>query len=127
NRRPEVGGHHYLPKPFHLRELLARVRSVLRRAALRAAEKSSGPRPRARFGDWTLDLASRELLSPSGDDVRLTTGEFELLSALVSHASQVLSRDLLLAPSRDREAGPFVRTIDVQVGRLRRKLEDDPK
>ena len=70
---------------------------------------------------------SRELLSPSGEDVRLTTGEFELLAALVNHANQVLSRDRLLDLSRHREAGPFDRTIDVQVGRLRRKLEDDPK
>ena len=123
----EMGADDYLPKPFHLRELLARVRSVLRRAASRAAEKTEGSRPRARFADWVLDLSSRELLSPSGEDVRLTTGEFELLSALVNHANQVLSRDRLLDLSRHREAGPFDRTIDVQVGRLRRKLEDDPK
>ena len=73
-----------------------------------------------------LDLASRELYSPSGEEVRLTTGEFELLAALVGHPNQVLSRDRLLDLSRHREAGPFDRTIDVQVGRLRRKLKDDP-
>jgi len=123
----EMGADDYLPKPFHLRELLARVKSVLRRVQSRTGDTATTVRARVRFSGWNLDLSSRELISPSGGEVRLTTGEFDLLAAFVNNANQVLSRDRLLDLARNREAGPFDRTIDVQVGRLRRKLEDDPQ
>ena len=123
----EMGADNYLPKPFHLRELLAQVKSVLRRVQNRTGDTPHQARPRARFAGWNLDLSSRELVSPAGEEVRLTTGEFDLLAAFVNNANRVLSRDRLLDLARNREAGPFDRTIDVQVGRLRRKLGDDPQ
>ncbi len=121
----EMGADDYLTKPFHLRELLARIKSVGRRAV--TANSSASRRLRLRFAGWNLDLAAHELSSPAGERVRLTSGEFDLLVAFVTNPNQVLSRDQLLDLVCERDAGPFERTVDVQVGRLRRKLDDDPK
>jgi DNA-binding response OmpR family regulator len=124
----EMGADDYLPKPFNLRELLARVKSVLRRVQSATEPRPTTPqRQRVRFSGWELDLASRELTSPAGEPIRLTTGEFDLLAVFVANANQILSRTRLLDLARNRESGPFDRTIDVQVGRLRRKIEDDPQ
>jgi two-component system, OmpR family, response regulator len=123
----EMGADYYVPKPYHQRQLLAAVRSVLRRTSTQTKEMQTPSRSKARFADWTLDLSSRELYSPSGKEVELTTGEFDLLAAFVNNPNQVLTRDRLLDLTRDREGGPEDRTIDVQVGRLRRKLKIDPK
>ena len=126
----ELGADDYVTKPFDLRELLARVTAVLRRTAPVAAGAHVGantPPERLHFEGWTLDAAARCLVDPAGAEVALTTGEFELLVTFVRHAGRVLSRDFLLEQTRGREAGPFDRTIDVQVGRLRKKLEIDPE
>jgi two-component system OmpR family response regulator len=123
----EMGADDYLAKPFHLRELLARVKSVVRRTESAPAEGTAGTESsRLKFAGWEFDLHSRELTSPENESVRLTSGEFDLLRVFVTHPNQVMSRDRLLDLTRGREAGPFDRTIDVQVGRLRRKLNDDP-
>jgi two-component system, OmpR family, response regulator len=124
----EMGADDYLSKPFHLRELLARTKSVLRRVAAAAPREEEGhQRAHARFAGWQLDLVTRALTSPKGAEVYLTTGEFDLLAAFVAYPNQVLSRERLLDLARNRESGPFDRTIDVQVGRLRRKLGDNPQ
>ena len=125
----EVGGDDYVTKPFDLRELLARIKAVLRRIAT-ASPVAGAARPIRRFAGWQLDTAARRLVDPQGHEVALTTGEFGLLATLVENAGRVLSRDFLLEQTRGREAGPFDRTIDVQIGRLRKKLEadvDDPQ
>ena len=125
----EMGADDYLAKPFHLRELLARVKSVVRRtenAPAESAPAGGGDTSRLRFAGWEFDLHTRELTSPANESVRLTSGEFDLLKVFVTYPNQVMSRDRLLDLTRGREAGPFDRTIDVQVGRLRRKLGDDP-
>ena len=128
----EVGADDYVTKPFDLRELLARIKAVLRRLTptenmpMPAASAPPAPaRSRLCFAGWELDTAARRLTSPQGADVPLTTGEFDLLVTFAQHPGRVLSRDFLLEQTRGREAAPFDRTIDVQVGRLRKKLEPD--
>ena len=123
----EIGADDYVTKPFDLRELLARVKAVLRRTHGDAEAVSTGTtaRPKHRFAGWELDVAARRLLDPERREVALTSGEFDLLATFVDHAGRVLSRDFLLEQTRGREAAPFDRTIDVQVGRLRKKLEND--
>lgn len=126
----EIGADDYVTKPFDLRELLARIKAVLRRMvptepAPPAAAPAPPQRPRLRFAGWELDTAARRLVDAGGTEIVLTTGEFELLQVLTRHAGRVLSRDFLLEQTRGREAAPFDRTIDVLVGRLRRKLGDN--
>jgi two-component system OmpR family response regulator len=122
----EVGADDYVTKPFDLRELLARIKAVLRRVDPGEPGAAGGAlRSRLRFAGWQLDTGARRLTGPQGQDVALTSGEFDLLCAFAQHPGRVLSRDFLLERTRGREAAPFDRTVDVQVGRLRRKLEAD--
>ncbi len=121
----ELGADDYVAKPFNPRELLARIRAVLRRAGEPSVPSGAAGGSRAlRFAGWTLEPARRRLLNPEGAEVALTGGEYDLLVALVERANRVLTRDMLLDLLRGRQAGPFDRAIDVAVSRLRRKLED---
>jgi len=118
----EMGADDYLPKPFHPRELLARIRSILRRMQDRVGV---APARALRFAGWRLDIGLRHLLDEDGVAVPLSTGEFRLLHALAESANRVLSRDRLTDVLSGREAGPFDRSVDVMIGRLRRRLGDD--
>ena len=119
----EMGADDYVAKPFNPRELLARIRAVLRRAG--SGEQPAGADVLG-FENWRLDLARRELRSTDGVLQPLTAGEYELLLAFVQHPKRVLSRDQLLDLTKGRAAVPFDRSIDVQLSRLRRKIEPDP-
>jgi two-component system OmpR family response regulator len=123
----EMGADDYLPKPCNPRELLARIRSVLRRARCAPFPPPARSPKILRFDGWTLDVARRRLDSPEGLVVDLNPSEFELLVAFAEHPQQVLSREQLLDLAHSRGAAPFDRTIDIQVSRLRRKIEPDPK
>jgi two-component system OmpR family response regulator len=123
----EMGADDYLPKPFSPRELLARIKSVLRRARalpenLKQEEVSS-----FRFAGWTLDAATRNLTSPEGVVVPLSGTEFRLLRIFLDHPNRVLTRDQLIDLMLSRDASPFDRAIDVQVSRLRHRLSEDAK
>ena len=121
----DLGADDYVAKPFSPRELLSRIRAVLRRTGERRERAAPGEAPVLRFSGWLIETARRRLLSPSGVEIALTGGEYDLLLALVERPNRVLTRDMLLDLLRGRQAGPFDRTIDVAIARLRRKLEDD--
>lgn len=130
----EAGADDYIAKPFHLREVLARIRTVSRRTRVRdAAPAAAAAAPEAApqaqslaFEGWTLDLLRRELRAADGADVALTAAEFELLRAFLLHPNRVLSRDQLMDLAKGRDWAAYDRTVDTQVLRLRRKIEADP-
>lgn len=131
----EVGADDYLVKPFNPRELLARIKAVLRRSALASALGRAGaslPRQglapaRIRFGDQVLDVSRREVIGPDGVAIPLSVAEFRLLQVFLKEPGEVLSRDALLQKTAGRTGDAWDRTIDNQISRLRRKIEPDPK
>jgi two-component system phosphate regulon response regulator OmpR len=137
----ELGADDYIAKPFDLRELLARLKSVLRRLQAKppAPHADGPPAPiatlqrqppqaarRRRVGRCEIDLESHRLFDADGAEVTITAMEFDLLSTFLANPNRVLSRDQLLLQTRNREWGPFDRSIDIRIGRLRRKIEPDP-
>ena len=120
----EMGADDYLPKPFNPRELLARIKSVLRRAQGVPVSAETSDAAQYHFKGWTLDIVSRQLTSPEGVIVALSDGEYRLLRVFLEHPNRTLSRDQLLDLTRGRESIPFDRSIDVQVGRVRKRLND---
>jgi two-component system OmpR family response regulator len=121
----EMGADDYLPKPFNPRELLARIKSILRRT--RTLPPARPEARRVRFAGWLFDPAARELLSPDGVVIALSGAEFRLLSVFIEHPNRVLNRNQLMDLTLGRDGTPFDRSIDVQVSRLRTRLRDDAR
>jgi two-component system, OmpR family, response regulator len=121
----EVGADDYLPKPFNPRELLARIKAVLRRTRTESRAPELRPAGILRFAGWCLDPLGRRLTGSDGREVELTGGEFDLLTVFAERPGRVLTREQLLDLTRGRDATAFDRSIDSQISRLRRKLEPD--
>lgn len=121
----EVGADDYLPKPFNPRELLARIRAVLRRGAAAVPDKREDNARVFSFGVFTVNLDAHSL-ARGEEDITLTSGEFSLMEIFIAHPNRALSRDWLMDQLRGFERDPFDRSIDVRVNRLRKKIEDDP-
>jgi two-component system OmpR family response regulator len=123
----EVGADDYVPKPFNPRELLARIRSVLRRTHTLPPQRTQVGGRYARFGAWRLDAGRREVTTPDGRVVALSDSEYRLLTAFLAHPQTVLTREQLLDRVHGRDSEAFERSVDILVSRLRRKVERDPK
>jgi len=124
----EVGADDYVTKPFEPRELLARIKSVLRRMQARPASTAAVTGQRSvSFGGCRLDLVAHQLFGRNGEEIPITSMEFDLLKVFVENAGKALSRDRILTLTKDREWDPYDRSIDIRVARLRRKIEPDPE
>jgi two-component system OmpR family response regulator len=121
----ELGADDYMSKPFHLREVLARVRTIMRRRTPSVVAKPAETDDIVRFEGWVLDIGRREISAPDGSKMDLTTGEFDMLAVFVRHPGRVLSRETLMDLTRGRNLEAFDRTIDAQIARLRKKIEVD--
>lgn len=123
----EMGADDYLAKPFSPRELLARIKGILRRSRALPSNLKPDQAKVFHFAGWTLEVATRNLVSPQGVTISLSGTDYKLLRIFLDHPNRVLNRDQLIDLTQSRDAGPFDRSIDLQVSRLRRRLDDNPK